>query len=202
MLPRALEARLKKLNHPYKIQEWVASFPYNSSDETRSALGAWQHKAAHCFEGALLACLALEYNSQPPLVMDLRGHGDDDHVVALFKLKGKWGAISKTNTTVLDFRPAHFKTLRELAMSYWCMYFNWKGHYAMVDFAGPINLRRYRKIDWRYGSEDMGEFGMQFNKLKHTPLASKRELKLLPKVPERLRLAGFLGSDMKGVRKS
>lgn len=202
MLPWALEKKLKTLNHPHKIQDWISAFPYNSGDETRSALYAWKAKKAHCFEGALLACLALEYNGHQPLVMDLRGHGDDDHVVAMFKLKGKWGAISKTNTTVLDFRPAYFKTPRELAMSYWAMYFNWKGKYAMKDFAGPINLKKYKQTDWRYGEEDMGEFGMCFNKLKHTPLASVRDLKLLPKVPERLRLAGFLGSDMQGVRKS
>lgn len=202
MLPRALEATLRRLNHPHKIQDWISKLPYNSGDETRSALRAWQHKEAHCFEGALLACLALEYNGQPPIVMDLRGHGDDDHVVTLFKLKGKWGAISKTNTTVLDFRPAYYTSLRELAMSYWAMYFNWKGEYAMKDFAGPIDLRRFKKVDWRYGEDDMGEFGMQFNKLPHKLLCPVRDLKKLPKVPERLRLAGFLGSDMKGVRKS
>ncbi|MBY0516328.1 MAG: hypothetical protein K2P81_05435 [Bacteriovoracaceae bacterium] len=202
MLPARLESILRKLNHPYKIQEWVSRFPYNSGDETRSALEAFKAKKAHCFEGALLACLALEYNGQAPLMMDLRGHGDDDHVVALYKLKGKWGAISKTNTTVLDFRPAFFRDPRELAMSYWAMYFNWKGRYAMKDFAGPIDLRKYKKFDWRYGKEDMIDLGLQFNKLKHTTLSSPRELSHLPRAPERLRQACFLGSDLKGVRKS
>ncbi len=202
MLKASLERVLRKLDHPHKIQAWVSRLTYNSGDETRSAQEAFLHKKAHCFEGALLACLALEYHGQPPLMMDLRGHGDDDHVVALFKLKGRWGAISKTNTTVLDFRPAHFRDPRELAMSYWAMYFNWKGHYAMKDFAGPIDLRRYKSFDWRYGLEDMADLGWQFNKLKHTTLSTPRELARLPKIPERLRRAGFLGSDMKGVRRS
>ena len=202
MLSSQLAAVLRRLDHPYKIQEWVSKFTYNSGDETRSALKAFEAKKAHCFEGALLACLALEYHGEPPYMMDLRGYGDDDHVVALFKLKGKWGAISKTNTTVLDFRPAHFRDPHEIAMSYWCMYFNWRGKYAMKDFAGPIDLRKFKKFDWRYGEEDMTDLGWSFNRLKHTKLATSRELDKLPRVPERLRQAGFLGSDMKGVRKS
>lgn len=202
MLPAALERTLKRLDHPHKVQAWVSSFPYNSGDETRSALGAWNAGKAHCFEGALLACLALEYHGHPPYMMDLRGHGDDDHVVALFKLKGKWGAISKTNTTVLDFRPAFFRDPRELAMSYWAVYLNWKGRYAMKDFAGPINLNRYKKFDWRYGSDDMTDLGWEFNKLKHTMLSTPRELAKIPRAPERFRQAVFLGSDLKGVRKS
>jgi hypothetical protein len=201
-LPAVLERTLRLLDHPHKVQDWVAKFPYNTEDCTRSALGAWQAKAAHCFEGALLGALALEYHGHPPYVMDLRGHDEDDHVVALFKLKGRWGAISKTNTTVLDFRPAFFRDPRELAMSYWAVYFNWKGKYAMKDFAAPIDLRRYKKFDWRTGEADMADLGWEFNKLKHTVLAKPRELEALPKVPERLRRAGYLGSDMKGVRKS
>lgn len=202
MLAPALERALRRLDHPHKVQAWVSRFTYNTGDETRSAQEAFLAKKAHCFEGALLACLALEYHGHPPLMMDLRGHGDDDHVVALFKLKGLWGAISKTNTTVLDFRPAHFRDPRELAMSYWAMYFNWKGQYAMKDFAGPIDLRKFKKFDWRTGQDDMADLGWAFNKLPHTKLATPGQLAKLPKVPERLRQAGFLGSDMKGVRKS
>lgn len=197
----SLEKVLRRLNHPHKVQEWVSSFVYNSGDETRSAGEAFKAKKAHCFEGALLACLALEYHGHPPYMMDLRGHGDDDHVVALFKLKGRWGAISKTNTTVLDFRPAFFRDPRELAMSYWAVYLNWKGRYAMKDFAGPIDLRKFKKFDWRYGTDDMTDLGWEFNKLKHTTLSTPRELNGLPKAPERFRQAVFLGSDLKGVRK-
>ena len=203
MLP-SLEKVVRRLNHPYKVQAWVSSFPYNSGDETRSATEAFKAKKAHCFEGALLACLALESHGHPPYMMDLRGHGDDDHVVALYKLKGKWGSISKTNTTTLEFRPAFFRDPRELAMSYWAMYVNWKGFYAMKDFAGPIDLRlrKFSKFDWREGTEDMADLGWSFNKLKHTTLSTPRDLKSIPKVPERFRLAHFLGSDMKGVRKA
>jgi hypothetical protein len=82
------------------------------------------------------------------------------------------------------------------------MYFNWRGNYAMKDFAGPIDLRKFKKFDWRYGEADMADLGWSFNRLKHTKLATSSELDKLPRVPERLRRAGFLGSDMKGVRKS
>jgi len=72
----------------------------------------------------------------------------------------------------------------------------------MKDFAGPIDLRKYKKFDWRYGTDDMTDLGWEFNKLKHVSLSTPRELNGIPKAPERFRQAVFLGSDLKGVRKS
>ncbi len=201
--PADLERQLKRFKNPEDIQTFLHRMPYNSGDETRSALGCFRHRAGHCFEGALFAAMALEYLGHRPLVMDLRGHGDDDHVVALFRQNGKWGAVSKTNTTLLDYRPPFFRDPRELAMSYWAMYFNWKGKYAMKDFGGPIDLRKVPgKEDWRFGEDDMADFGMRLDRFPHHKIISAGALEKLRKVPERLRQACFVGSDLKGVRKS
>ena len=90
MLTKQLAAVLRRLDHPYKIQDWVSKLTYNTGDETRSALKAYEAKKAHCFEGALLACLALEYHGNPPYMMDLRGYGDDDHGNGRGHAHGLW----------------------------------------------------------------------------------------------------------------
>jgi len=74
----------------------------------------------------VLAAAALWYHGEPPLLLDLKvakGKGDHDHVVALFKQNGKWGAISKTNHAVLRYRDPIYQTLRELVLSYFHEYF-------------------------------------------------------------------------------
>src|SRR3989344_7563100 len=112
----------KKLRTPQKIQDYLDALPINFEDsgETyrspRRLLGA---KEAHCLEGALFAAAVLAYHGQKPLLLDLRTTPrDEDHVVALFRQNGRWGAISKTNHAVLRYRDPVYKDVRELAMSY------------------------------------------------------------------------------------
>jgi hypothetical protein len=193
---------LKKMDHPYKIQSWLEKMTYSTHDEVYSAEESFFRQSAHCFEGALLAAAALEFHGHRPALLDLRGHGDDDHVVCLFRLKSGWGAISKTNTTMLSFRPPYYASVRELAMSYWGLYFNWQQVYAMYDFGGPFyfDQKPFNDFDWRRGHEDLTGLTFAIDKLRHQLIIPKRELSRLPKVPKRLREACFLKSDMRGVR--
>src|ERR1051326_5086538 len=108
----------KKLNSPKKIQDFLANEikhnPARDGIECRSPRRVLREGKAHCMEGALLAAAILEFHGRPPLVMDLRSTGKDlDHVVALFKQFGCWGAISKTNHGVLRYREPVYRTLRE-----------------------------------------------------------------------------------------
>jgi CheY-like chemotaxis protein len=43
---------------------------------------------------------------------------DDDHMLALYKRDGHWGAVAKSNFVGLRFREPVYRTLRELVMSY------------------------------------------------------------------------------------
>ncbi|MDP2593496.1 MAG: hypothetical protein Q8P52_02510, partial [bacterium] len=99
---------LKKLNSPVKIQNFLEKLPINfeaDKDTLFSPRGVLKEKKAHCFEGALFAAAALWVNGEKPLIMDLETvEGDDNHVVALFRQGGYWGAISKTNHAVLRYR--------------------------------------------------------------------------------------------------
>jgi hypothetical protein len=113
---------LKRLNTPVKIQDYLETIPYSFDDDNdmlRSPRRVMREQSAHCIEGALLAAAALWVNGQRPLLLDVRAVPEDlDHVVTLFRAHGCWGAISKTNHAVLRYREPVYKTVRELAMSY------------------------------------------------------------------------------------
>ena len=95
---------------------------------------ALRERAAHCMEGAMLAALALRLSGRPPLMLDLKSFHDDDHVVAVFREGRHWGAISKTNHGVLRYREPIYKSIRELAMSYFHEYFLNDGRKTFAPF--------------------------------------------------------------------
>ena len=136
------ERVFKKHSTPAKIQDYINSIPinYEKSGETcMSPRLVLEKRLAHCMEGAMLAAAILEYHGHKPLVMDLRTikPHDNDHVVALFKERGKWGAISKTNHAVLRYREPVYLTVRELAMSYFHEYFLDNGLKTLREYSVP-----------------------------------------------------------------
>ena len=74
--------------------------------------------------------------------MDLVARGDSDHVVALFKRNGCWGAISKSNHVWLRWRDPVYRSLRELAMSYAHEYFL----RGVLSLAGPTDADDGRNV--------------------------------------------------------
>jgi hypothetical protein len=137
----------KKLNSPAKIQDFLDTLPINfesRGNTCRSPLETLKKKEAHCLEGAMLASAILWSHGERPLLMDLKSvYRDDDHVVTLFKKSGRWGAISKTNHAVLRYREPVYKTIRELAMSYFHEYFMDDGVKTLRTYSAPLNMLRY-----------------------------------------------------------
>jgi hypothetical protein len=118
---------LLSLTTPAKIQDFLDSLPMNhekGGETHRSARAALRARKAHCVEGAFIAALALMLHGEQPLVLDLvaKEH-DDDHIVALYKRNGCWGAVSKTNHATIRFRDPVYRTIRELALSYFHEWF-------------------------------------------------------------------------------
>ena len=97
---------------PWEIQSFLNSIPYNPKEECKSPRRVFEERTAHCFEGALFAASRLRVLGLPPLLMDLRAWNDDDHVIALFKSEGCWGAVAKSNFTTLRYREPVYRTLR------------------------------------------------------------------------------------------
>lgn len=132
---------------------------------------------AHCMEGALLAASILRYHGARPLVMDLRAkRPDQDHVVALFQVNNYWGAISKTNHAVLRYREPIYKTLRELALSFFHEYFeNATGKKNLREYSIPLNVARFDAINWETSTDDVWEIPVALDEAKHFYLFNKAQ---------------------------
>lgn len=139
---------VKGLSSPVKIQAFLDRIPYNHEESGYTWLSprlVLAKRRAHCFEGALFAALALSFQGQGALILDLKTvPHDDDHVVALYRKNGLWGAISKTNHAVLRYRDPIYRSLRELALSYFHEYFDLKtGAKTLRSFSRPLDLFRF-----------------------------------------------------------
>ena len=137
----------KKLNTPQKIQNFLGRLTINFEEKGETCYSpriVIKERKAHCMEGAMLAAAALEFHGRPPLVMDLRANDRDfDHVVAVFKQFGCFGAISKTNHAVLRYREPIYRSVRELALSFFHEYFDDKGKKNLREFSKPLDLRYF-----------------------------------------------------------
>lgn len=174
---------LKKLSTPIKIQDYLDSMPVNwekNGETYMSPRRCLQAKKIHCFEGALLAAAALWLRGEKPLLMDFQNKGDEDHVIALYKRNGYWGAISKTNHSTLRYRDPVFKTLRELAMSYFHEYWNNKnGKKTLVAFSTePFDLSKYGH-KWITAEEDLFDLVDAIDSAPHTKVIPKKNKKFL-----------------------
>ncbi len=187
---------LKKLSTPVKIQDFLDRLPRNHEKHGETNMSprlVLREKKAHCMEGALFAAAALWVNGKEPLLLDLKCEGDVDHVVALYKVNGYFGAISKTNHATLRFRDPVYKTLRELALSYFHEYFNdATGKKALRSYsARPFNLKKLGS-EWVTSEKNLQPIAQALDDAPHTPIAPAKNLALLRKADHMERKAGML----------
>ena len=190
-------AILRRLRTPEKIQSFLDSeIGYNKEPNgatCRSPRRVLRDRVAHCMEGALFAAAALSVHHLPPLLLDLESVRDDDHVLALFRLRGHWGAIGKSNYSGLRFREPIYRTLRELAISYFEFYFNLDGEKTLRAYSRPVQLRRFDFIHWMTAEEDVWEIPEYLTTISHTPVLPSSLIRRLSLVDPRLQAAGKLG---------
>lgn len=176
---------LKSLNTPAKIQDFLNALPANfeeNGDSFMSPMSVLEKKVCHCTEGAILAALALRVNGMEPLVVDLVASKNDfDHVIAVFRKDGKWGAISKTNHAVLRYREPIYSSIRELAMSYFHEYLDKEGRKNLRSFSAPVNLKRFDKLGWMSSKNDIYYIPEYLVGVKHFPLINPKQIRHLRK---------------------
>lgn len=186
-------AVFKKLTTPIKIQDFLDTFPINweTDGETYySPRKVLQEKKMHCFEGALVAAVALWLHSEPPLLLDLKAPKDVDHVVTLYKRNGYWGGISKTNHAVLRFRDPVYKTIRELALSYFHEYFdNATGKKMLRSYSKPFSVKKFGTA-WVTSEEDLDEIAEALDESPHFPIFPKENLRYVRPADQTERRAG------------
>src|SRR3989344_1883095 len=171
---------LKRLNYRKKIQDFLDKMQINyeeDGDTFLSPMAVLEKKTCHCVEGAALAALALRVNGWPPLLLDLAANDNDwDHVVAVFKQYGKWGAISKTNNAVLRFREPIYNSIRELAMSYFHEYFDDNGKKNLRRYSAPVNLARFDQRGWMTAKEDIDYIPEYLADIKHFRILNRKQI--------------------------
>ena len=176
-------ALLARLSTPQKIQEFLNAIPANhelGGETILSVREVLRQRRAHCIEGAFVAACALWVHGDPPLVMHMDcARSDYPHVVALFRRGGAWGAISKTNGAVLRFRDPVYRSLRELAMSYFHEYSDKHGRKTLRSHSAAFDLRRIDAALWVTRASACGEVNDRLAALRHYPLISVRQQQLL-----------------------
>ena len=192
------EARvLKALKTPEKIQRFLdIDIAYNKEpdgDTIRSPRRVLRDKLAHCLEGALLAAAALRVQGFPPLLLDLEAVRDDDHVLAVFKQHGHWGAIAKSNYSGLRFREPVYRSLRELVMSYFEHYFNASREKTLRNYSRPVNLSRFDRMGWMTAEDDLWPISDHLANIPHLPLLPNGVARRMARVDDRLFAAGLTG---------
>lgn len=167
----------ERLSSPSKIQDFLDTLPKNfetKGDTLYSPRLVLRERKAHCLEAAAFAAAALAYHGKRPLLLDLQSlPRDHDHVVALFRQGGYWGAISKTNYATLRWRDPVYKTVRELAMSFFHEYYLEDGGKTMTAYSRPFDLRRYKPKEWVTTEKPLDFIAEDLDASPHFPAVPK-----------------------------
>jgi hypothetical protein len=189
--------RLRHLTTPARIQRFLdEAIGYNlepDGDTCYSPRMVLREGVAHCMEGALLGAAALRLLGHPPLLVDLEAIRDSDHVLAVYRAGGHWGAVAKSDYSGLRSREPVYRSIRELVMSYFEHYYNPAGEKTLRAFSRPVNLARFDGIGWVTAERDVWEIPNHLCSVRHTSLLGPGMSRGLARVDRRLYRAGRLG---------
>jgi hypothetical protein len=151
-LPKPLRDKFNQFDSPFAIQNYLDSLPYKGEERDRSPLNVILDGQAHCLDGGFLAALCLWRIGFKPLLIDLVPDPgmDDDHVLALYQIEGRWGAVAKSNYVNLGFREPVYKSLRELAMSYFEHFVSIHQTKTLTGYTRPLDASRYTYLNWAW----------------------------------------------------
>jgi hypothetical protein len=194
---RALDA----LDSPAAIQAFLDGIPYSTDHFYRCPLRVWRERVAHCFDGALFGAAALRSLGHRPLILDLFSERDDEHMLALYKRDGHWGAVAKSNFVGLRFREPIYRSLRELVMSYFEVYFNMEREKTLRAYSQPLNLKAFDRQHWMTSDEHLERIAERTDRLRRYSVLTPHMLANLSLVDTRTFHANTMGLNTDGVYK-
>jgi hypothetical protein len=167
---------IKRLRTPNLVQRFFNRLPYNTEppplrDTQRSFRQVLRHRTAHCMEAALAAACILEQHGYPPLVVSFESVDGLDHVIFVYRARGRWGSVARSRDPGLHGRKPVFRSIRALVMSYFDAYIDPTGcieGYALVD------LRRLGSYDWRFAAKNMWAVERFLIAVRHHRIKSSR----------------------------
>jgi hypothetical protein len=189
--------RLRSLKTPFGIQRFIDAMPYHLATTSWSPRRVLRERTAHCLEGAIFAAAALRAIGRPPLLLDLEAVNDTDHVIAVFRERDHWGAIAKSNYAFLEYREPVYRTLRELALSFFPAYFNLRRDLTLRTFSRPVNLKRFDSRDWMTSEKDVWFIAEYLLTIAHTTMIGPAIAKPLHRLRTRDYQAGLVGHRWK-----
>ena len=189
--------KLRSFKDPYGIQRFLDAMPYHLADTAWSPRRVLREQTSHCLEGAIFAAAALRALGYPPLLVDLEAENDTDHVLAVFRIKGHWGAVAQSNYTGCRYREPVYRSLRELAMSYFNIYFNMRGERTLRNFSLPVNLARFDDLKWMTTEDPIWFIPNYLCDIHHYNLLRPKMANLLHRVDARLFRGETLGKAYK-----
>jgi hypothetical protein len=189
--------KLRSLKDPYGIQRYLDDIPYHLADTAWSPRRVLRENTAHCLEGSIFAAAALRANGFPALIWDLEAEHDTDHVIAIYQVDGHWGAVAKSNYTGCRYREPVYRSLRELAMSYFNIYFNLRRERTLRTFSRPVNLARFDSQRWMTTEKPIWFIVYYLLEIPHTKLLRPGMAKRLHRIDDRLFQAETLGKAFK-----
>jgi hypothetical protein len=189
--------QLRALKTPAGIQKFLDELPYNLRYTARSPKKVLSDRTASCLEGGIFAAAALRVIGFPPLIFDLEAEQDTDHVVAIFKVCGHWGAVAKSNFTGCRYREPVYRSLRELAMSYFNIYFNLRGERTLRRYSRPVNLARFDHLNWMTTEKAIWFIAEHLCEIPHILLLTPTMERNLTRVDRRTMQGEMLGHRKK-----
>jgi hypothetical protein len=199
-LPADLKATFQSLKSPIDIQRYLDGLAYIGEERDRCPLDVMKDKQCHCLDGGLFAALALRQIGDPGLLIDLipakneKGVKlDDDHVLAVYRRHGLWGAIAKSNFPWLRYREPAYRNLRELVMSYFEVYFSVEAIKALRGYTRPFNISHYDRLSYAWDESGAAELYRTFYRRKEIRLITRKTEALLQPVDQRAYDSGALG---------
>ena len=173
------------MKNPLGVQRALDRMPYHLDLTAWSPRRVLREQTAHCYEGALFAAAALRALGYPPLILDLEAEEDTDHVIAVYRVKGCWGAVAKSNYTGCRWREPVYRSLRELAMSYFQIYFNMRRERTLRTYSRPVSLRRFDRREWMTTEKPVWFVAEYLLEIPHTRLLTRAQERILTRVDDR-----------------
>jgi len=199
LTPKEL-ALVRGLSTPFRIQEFLDTIPYSVEEIYRSPLHVLRDRQAHCFDGALFGAAALRRLGYPPRILELvPNERDDEHLLALYRCDGRWGAVGQSNFVGLRFREPLYRTLRELALSYFEQYFNVQREKTLRGYRRPLDLAVFDRLNWMTSNDHLEAIAVRLDRMRPVPLVTPDLETKLALVDERTYRAGLLGADERGL---
>ncbi len=201
-LTQSEQQLIASLNTPTRIQDFLDELTYSTEGIYRCPLRVLRERIGHCFDGALFAAAMLRRLGYPPLLLDmLPNDRDDDHLLALFKQDGHWGAMAKSNFVGLRFREPIYRNLRELVLSYFEQYYNVAREKTLRGYTRPLNLTAFDKYHWLTRDDQLELIAQRLDEISRVSLLTERMIASLTRVDERSCQAGLVGADEAGLYK-